>query len=91
MQNIHASIESGVLIADGSGYDSLSGSRFTTIWVGGEGDIALKNPNGSIYVIPGVPAGAFFQASGVFVGTLAQGTTATGLVACGWGTYDVTK
>ena len=86
MNNVYASIESGKTVTDGAGYQ---GTRFLTIWVGGGGDIALKNKDGSIYVITGVQGGAFFAAAGNFIGATADGTTATGLVVCGWGTYDV--
>ena len=89
MNNVHASIESGVVIADGTGYDETKGGRFTTIWVGGGGDIELMNPSGKTFVIPGVQGGAFFPASGIFIG--ATNTTATGLVACGWGPYDPSR
>jgi len=86
MNNVYASAESWKKIDDGAGYQ---GKRFLTIWVGTGGDVALKNNNGSIVVIPGVPGGAFFAAAGNFVGTSGEGTTATGLFVCGWGTFDV--
>lgn len=84
MQNIFASTQGGVEITDGAGYQG----KFLGIWVASSGDIAISYDNGNTFVTrKSVPGGAFFNAAGNYIGTSAQGTTATGLVAEVWGPY----
>ena len=82
MNNVFASTQFGVEIADGAGYQE----KFLGLWVGGGGDIAISYDGGNTFVTRlAVPGGAFFNAAGNYLGTAAQGTTATGLVAETWG------
>jgi len=82
MKNVFASSEFGVQISDGAGYQA----RFYGLWIGGGGDVAISYDGGKSFVIRlSVPGGAFLNVSGTYLGTIAQGTKATGIVAETWG------
>lgn len=83
MNNVFASIQNPVVVADGAGSTGVS---FNAIWVGGTGDIAISYDAGLTFVVfPAAAAGAAAALSGTILGTLAQGTTATDLVLGTWG------
>ncbi len=82
MNNVFASSEFGTEIPDGAAYQG----RFYGLWVGGSGDVAISYDGGKTFVTrQSVPSGAFLGVAGSYVGSVAQGTTATGLVAELWG------
>lgn len=75
---INASVVADEEIADEAGYQK----KFHTIWVGTAGNIAISRDGGSTFnVYKSVPGGADFVREGDYIGTLAQGTTATDLIA----------
>ncbi len=81
MISVLASVQEDEEIPDGAGYQS----NFKTIWVGGGGNIALSRDAGVTFTTyTAVPGSGDFTRSGNYIGTLAQGTTATGLVAGIW-------
>ncbi len=83
MNNVFASIQNGVAVADGAGSTTTA---FNAIWVGGDGNIAISYDAGSTFVVYlGAAGGSVASLSGTILGTLAQGTTATGLVLGTWG------
>jgi len=81
MQTIVASVKSEEEIPNGA---EFSGD-FKSIWVGVAGNIAISRNNGATYrVYKNVPGSAFFNVKGNFIATLANGTTASELLACTW-------
>ncbi len=83
MNNVFASIQNPVVVADGAGSTTVP---FYAMWVGGAGDIAISYDAGLTFVVyPSANGGGVSAISGTLLGTAAQGTTATGLVLGTWG------
>ncbi len=83
MNNVFASIQTGEAVGDGAG---SIGTKFDGIWVGGDGDIAISYDAGKTFIVySGAVGGGVAALAGNYIGTAAQGTTATGLVLGRWG------
>jgi len=85
MNNVFASVQDEKFIADGAG---STGFNFNTLMITGAGDVAISRDGGSSFITyPSalITPAAWFNVSAGMLGTLAQGTTATGIVLGAWG------
>ncbi len=82
MQNIHASVQKDKVVADGAGSQDFT---FKTIWVGGPGNVSVSRDGGKTFIIYNPANIGFLSVGGNYLGTAAEGTSATGIILGDWG------
>jgi len=81
MINVHASVERSKTVVDGAGSNDFG---FKTVWVGGPGNVAISRNGGKTFTVYNPSNIGFLTVTGEYLGTTAEGTTATGLILGDW-------